>query len=115
MHVDRALVVAIIRDIRDAIIADRATGIVRRVDPEGCEIVRRACAEHGVAIDAWVAVLHADVELLRLFEAVVDELMTDPPDPGPYDQISRESPTGVPGVDQDAFERDARLLGVPHR
>ncbi len=106
---------AVIRTIHDSIVIDRATGIVRTPDPRGCEIVRGACAEQGMTVDEWLASLHADVELLRLFEQALDELVVDPPDPGPYDAISRESPSGSPDDERDAFERDARLLGRARR
>lgn len=66
MDVDRARVVIVIRAIRDAVLADRAIGppqSVRVVDPLGCEIVRRACAEHAITLDSmsmFVAVCAAD-------------------------------------------------------
>lgn len=62
-----------------------------------------------MSVDEWLAVLRIEVELGRLLEKALDELIGDPPDPGPYDEISRESPTGLPGS-HDGFERDQRLL-----
>ncbi len=111
MDVDRARILAVIVDIEDAIIADRACGIVRETEPGACEIVQRACAKHGLTVEQWSAELHADAELLRLFDQVLVEIVVDPPDPGPYDEISRESPRGAPEPIPEAFARDARLLG----
>jgi hypothetical protein len=90
MSLERARVVAVIRAVRDAVLEDRASGVVRQQHPWGCEIVRRACADHGVAVDQWVAALRAEPELARLFEQTMDELVAELPDPGPYDEIPRE-------------------------
>jgi hypothetical protein len=109
VDVDRARVLAVIRAIADAIADDRACGIVRETEPGACELVRRACAAHGLTVEQWSAELHADAELVRLFDQVLIEIVVDPPDPGPYDEISRESP--CPEPEPDAFERDERLLG----
>lgn len=112
MSIDRPRVLAIIIDIREAVLVDQATGIVWEVEPRD-EIVQWACAEHGMAVEGWLVALHTDPELVRLFEAALDEILVDPPDPGPYDEISRESPRGAPDPLPEAFERDARLLGRP--
>ena len=90
MNLERARVVAVIRAVRDAVLEARASGVVWQQDPWGCEILRRACAEQGVTVDQWVAALRAEAELARLFEQAMDELVTELPDPGPYDEIPRE-------------------------
>jgi hypothetical protein len=113
MSVDRARVVAVIKAIRDAAALDRAVGVVRMVDPRACEIVRRACESFAITVEEWLAALHADPDLVRLMEGVLVEVVADPPDPGPYDEISRESATGAPEPSEKGFERDARLLGRP--
>lgn len=107
MTVNRARVVGAIRSIRDAVLADRAVGTVREVNPRGCEIVREACKANGLTMDEWTAALDGDAELASLFDKMEDELNTDPPDPGPYAEISRESSTGQPGTD------DHQLKNLP--
>lgn len=111
MSTDRSRVLAILRDIRDTILADRAAGSSRRADPRVDEAVRRACARHGVPVESWQAALDADPELARLVEQTLEEIIVDSPDPGPYDAISRESPRGGPEPASDARERDERMLG----
>jgi len=108
MDVDRARVVAVIRTIQNAILADRTGGS----EPEPSELVESACAEHGLSVDQWSAALRADVELMSLFDLALTEIIVEAPDPGPYDTISRESPRGTPDPLPEAFERDARLLGA---
>ncbi|APR78623.1 Hypothetical protein A7982_03970 [Minicystis rosea] len=46
-----------------------------------------------------------------MFDQVLVEIVVDPPDPSPYDEISRGLPRGAPEPIPEAFERDARLLG----
>lgn len=107
--------VRVIKAVRDAALAELTSGQPghgRQVDPQGCELVRRACAELDVDLDEWLAALRADPELERLFHEALDELVVEAPDPGPYGAISRESPSGSEETDRDAFERDARLLGL---
>jgi hypothetical protein len=114
MDIDRARLVHVIKAVRDAVLVELTSGQpghVRQVDPQGCELVQRACAELDVALDEWLAALHADPELVRLFHEALDELVIEAPDPGPYDAISRESPSGSEEADREAFDRDARLLG----
>jgi hypothetical protein len=118
MNLERARVVAVIRAVRDAVLEDRASGMVRQQDPWGCEILRRACAEQGVAVDQWVAALRAEAELARLFEQAMDELVTELPDPGPYDVPSRRLREGCGAVSMtdgaEMIER-ARRLGPSRR
>ena len=115
MDVDRARVVAIIRSIQTAILADRTAGSDCDALPEPSELVESACAEHGLRVEQWSAALRADAELLRLFDLALTEIIGDAPDPGPYDTISRESPRGAPDPLPEAFKRDARLLGQARR
>jgi hypothetical protein len=93
MQVERERVVAVVMSIRGAILAQRAVAALRQAaDPRRSEIVRAACAEHAVRLEDWIGALEADVELFWLFHAAVREVTVDPPDLGPYDEISRESP-----------------------
>jgi len=55
-----------------------------------------ACRRNGVSEgEVWEAI-EADRTLADLMEATLREVVLDPPDPGPYDVISRESPSGTP-------------------
>jgi hypothetical protein len=111
MSVERARVVAVIIDVRNAILTERANGAVRRVDERGWEIVERAALANGMTVEEWTLALRAEAELARLFEECMLELAVDTPDPGPYAEISRESARGAPEPETTAFARDARLLG----
>lgn len=56
----------------------------------------RACAITGVDQDEmWVAI-ETDTSLAELTAAMLLEVLSGSPDPGPYDVISRESPSGTP-------------------
>ncbi len=59
-------------------------------------LVERACAEVGLPRDAYEAALLEDRSLRELFASAADEVWLDPADPGPYAEISRESPAGTP-------------------
>jgi hypothetical protein len=110
MGVDRARAVIIIREIRDAILAEPAGSSRTSQDSWAQGLLRRTCSAHDVGVEEWIATLQADPELGRLLQEALDEATLEPPDPGPYDEISRESPNGWPGADRDAFDRDALLL-----
>ena len=111
MDVERARVLAVIISIREAIAADRAGGVVHETEAWAFALVQRACAEHGLSVEAWHDALQADAETLRLFEQALMETVVELPDPGPYDAISRESSRGAPETGPEGFARDARLLG----
>lgn len=110
MQVERARVVAVIRDIREAALAERASP-APAAELAGRDIVEDVCARHAISVDVWVAAMEAGGgDLRRLFEQAMDELVVEPPDPGPYDTISRESARGAPEHAPAGFERDERLL-----
>lgn len=111
MNVERARVVAVIIDVRNAILAERANGAVRLWHERGWEIVERAALAQGMTIEDWTLAIRAEAELARLFEEALLELAVEAPDPGPYAEISRESARGAPEPEPAAFARDARLLG----
>jgi hypothetical protein len=56
----------------------------------------RACERGGLAPADVVAAIQADRSLWELTDAVTREALVSPPDPGPYDVISRESSSGTP-------------------
>lgn len=58
------------------------------------ESFAKACAQQGASIEAVRAAIDADPSLVELEEAVTKEALADSADPGPYDAISRESPSG---------------------
>jgi hypothetical protein len=55
-----------------------------------------ACRQTGLDRDLYEAALSEDPELMDLHRLTVREIVVDPPDPGPYSEISRESPAGTP-------------------
>lgn len=110
MNVDRDCVVAVILDVRNAVLAERAAGAGHPSEARGREIVEKACRAHGLRVEDWAQALKADHDLAHLYEQSMLELATDVPDPGPYAEISRESPRGAPDPEPQAFQRDARLL-----
>jgi hypothetical protein len=112
MNVERARVVAVIIDVRNAILSERANGASRAAAAQrGYELVERAALAQGLRIEEWTEALVAEAELVRLFEEALLELDVEAPDPGPYAEISRESARGAPEPEPEAFARDARLLG----
>ena len=58
------------------------------------EAIAAACARAAVAPEDYLATLEADEILYQLHHAALTEAMAGTADPGPNDQISRESPTG---------------------
>ncbi|NUQ77261.1 MAG: hypothetical protein HUU21_27310 [Polyangiaceae bacterium] len=63
------------------------------------EALDRALKEHGLALEAYREALQADPMLADLERASITQAQAGEaaPDPGPYDEISRESPSGQPG------------------
>jgi hypothetical protein len=110
MNVDRDRVVAVILDVRNAVLDERACGAVQPSEACGREILEKACRAHGVTVEEWTRALKADHDLSHLYEQSMLELATDVPDPGPYAEISRESSRGTPDPEPQAFARDAKLL-----
>ena len=58
------------------------------------EAIAAACARAEVAPEDYLTTLEADALLCHLHGAVLTEAMVGTADPGPNDQISRESPCG---------------------
>ena len=55
-----------------------------------------ACTKTGVQRSAYERALAKDASLLELQRLSLKEIVAEPADPGPYDEISRESPAGTP-------------------
>jgi len=55
-----------------------------------------ACLAIGLPRHVYDAALAEDGELLELQRLAIKEIVAEPPDPGPYSEISRESPAGTP-------------------
>jgi hypothetical protein len=58
------------------------------------EAIAAACARAAVTPEDYLTTLEADEVLCQLHHAALTEAMVGTPDPGPNDQISRESPSG---------------------
>lgn len=103
MAADRAKVVKVIRDWSESLArpaqgdASPPSSTRRRGLEE--EALDRALKEHGLALEAYREALHADPTLAELERSSITQAMSGgpAPDPGPYDTISRESPSGQPG------------------
>ncbi|HKQ70304.1 MAG TPA: hypothetical protein VJT73_13235 [Polyangiaceae bacterium] len=71
----------------------------RCIEGDG-ELVERAlwvvCMNTGISPHEYWSLLERDAALLQLHSWAVTEAIVGTSDPGPYDQISRESPTGTP-------------------
>lgn len=103
MRAERAKVVNVIRDWSESIA--RPSGVdgpppsstTRRGLEE--EALEKALREHGLALEAYREALQADPLLADLERASLAQAIAGGPlpDPGPYDEISRESPSGQPG------------------
>jgi hypothetical protein len=60
------------------------------------ELLDLACARTGVLRVEYEEAIRADLALLDLQRLSLKEIVAPPPDPGPYSEISRESPAGTP-------------------
>jgi len=60
------------------------------------ELLDLACARTGVERGLYEAALLADALLLELQRLSLRDIVAEPADPGPYAEISRESPAGTP-------------------
>ena len=60
------------------------------------ELLDLACARTAVDRAGYEAALLADALLLELQRLALREIVEELPDPGPYAEISRESPAGTP-------------------
>jgi hypothetical protein len=63
-------------------------------DTVEAEAIAAACARAAVSPEDYLTTLEADDVLCQLHQAALTEAMVGTSDPGPNDQISRESPTG---------------------
>ena len=86
MQVDRAKVIRVIRDYTEA------PGTTPKA-----QALSEACAKSGISVDAYTEALRADPTLADLEKQSMTGAMVESTDPGPYDAISRESPSGQPG------------------
>jgi hypothetical protein len=99
---ERAAVLRTIRVYRDTVVEVCAS------DPEMALLVHQqdevalgrlldlACARTGLPRPFYEAALAEDWVLLELQRLALLEIVAEPPDPGPYSEISRESPAGTP-------------------
>ena len=62
-------------------------------------LLELACTKTGVLRVAYERALAEDAALLDLQRLSLKEIVAEPADPGPYDEISRESPAGTPAND----------------
>ncbi len=74
----------------------------------------RACERSGVAAADVVAAVEADRTLWELTDAVTREALVTPPDPGPYDAISRESSSGT-SENKHTGAMGTQEVGLPWR
>ena len=58
------------------------------------DAIEAACARAAVTLEDYLLTLEADDLLRQLHNAALTEAMVGTADPGPNDQISRESPSG---------------------
>jgi hypothetical protein len=66
-------------------------------DPRALDLLLElACERTGLARAFYEAALGEDHELMDLERLSLREIVAEPPDPGPYSEISRESPAGTP-------------------
>jgi hypothetical protein len=99
---DRGAVVVTIWVYRETVVdmctSDRETALrVRAGDPVALgALLDLACAQTGLARATYDAALDGDAELFDLHRRTILEVVADPPDPGPYAEISPESPAGTP-------------------
>jgi hypothetical protein len=76
------------------------------------DLLDLACARTGVPRVDYEAAIRADLQLLELQRLSLREVVAEPPDPGPYSEISRESPTGTPANDHLVVTRSATGAGL---
>ncbi len=60
------------------------------------ELLDLACSRSAVDRAAYEAALLADAALFELQRLALRDIVAEPADPGPYAEISRESPAGTP-------------------
>ena len=102
MLCDREDVIRTIRAYRETVLevcsADPALAIrLFEDDPQLLDaLLDVACLGTGLPRCAYDAALAEDASLLELQCLALKEIVAEPPDPGPYSEISRESPAGTP-------------------
>jgi hypothetical protein len=100
MQEQRAKVVAVIRDLAARLDqpASVRPPVERAEDPATVSTaLREACAHQGISVEEYAAALREDGSLAELERQATTMGVVEAPDPGPYDAISRESPSGQPG------------------
>ncbi len=101
MNVDRAKVVGVIKEYTDALGAQRVSGAAPVEQREDAKVVRealtQACARAGITPEDYAEAVRADSTLVDLETQSLNQATVGTTDPGPYDAISRESPTGQAG------------------
>jgi hypothetical protein len=102
MSIDRAAIERTIRVYRETVIDVCANDpwMALRVHADDAaaldELLELACARTGVARIDYEAAIRSDLVLFDLQRLSLREIVAEPPDPGPYAVISRESPAGTP-------------------
>jgi len=105
---ERELVVRAIHELERTVTEAHGTG--RPVDTE--RLKRDAVARLGIDEETYGRAIEADAGLALLERAALREAIGGIPDPGPYDRISREAPTGQPG-DLSATARENVVSSQP--
>ncbi|RYE77966.1 MAG: hypothetical protein EOO74_06050 [Myxococcales bacterium] len=82
---------------------------LRRGDPSALgRLVHEACAQVGIPFRDYQREIESNPDLIQLEQKAIDEGLIGTADPGPYDAISRESPTGREGdLSKPRIEGDA--------
>lgn len=100
VYVQREQVVRTIKDFADAV-RTRSQGSIAvflRDQPDLTrEALAEACRRNGISVEQHAAALRATPALAALEDEALTDAVVESPDPGPYDAISRESPSGQPG------------------
>lgn len=97
---ERAAITRVIRDYAKALQTSRKpeAPVEAARDPVTLHAaLEEACRDHGVTLDEYDTALQEDPSLSDLARQATTASVVETPDPGPYDAISRESPSGQPG------------------
>jgi hypothetical protein len=100
MHADRATVIHVIKTLSDELGRQYAgEPPIEHMDDQGMRraALLLACEVSRISVEDYEAALRADPSLAELERESTTYAVVDAPDPGPYDAISRESPSGQPG------------------
>jgi hypothetical protein len=102
VSIDRAAVLRTIRVYRETVLdvcsTDPEMALRLYADDASAlgELLDLACARTGLERAVYEAALLADATLFEVQRLTLREIVAEPPDPGPYAEISRESPAGTP-------------------